>query len=70
MKIEIKLNKNSSFNNKQHFFNCLKDLLEEWNDINLGLGPKEMDKQEAGFNLDRYKELHNFLQLTIKGHKI
>ena len=62
MKIKIELDKNSSFNSEQHFFDCLKDLLEEWNDINLGLGPKEMDKQDAGFDYDRYEELKTFLE--------
>ena len=61
MKISIKLDKNSSFNNEKHFFECLKDLIEEWNDVNIGLGPKEMDKQDAGFDIDRYEELKNFL---------
>ena len=31
MKIKVKLNKDSSFNNELHFFHCLEDLLEREN---------------------------------------
>ena len=62
MRIKVELDKGSSFNNELHFFHCLKDLLEEWNDENLGLGPKEMDEQDAGFNSDRLEELQTFLK--------
>ena len=62
MKIKIELNKNSSFNSENHFFECLKDLLEEWNNENLGLGCKEVEEQDAGFNSDRFLELKTFLE--------
>ena len=62
MKIKIELNKNSSFNSENHFFECLKDLLEEWNNENLGLGCKEMEEQDAGFNSDTFLELKTFLE--------
>jgi len=62
MKIKIELNKNSSFNSPKHFFECLKDLLEEWNNENLGLGCKELAKHDAGFNSDRFEELQKFLE--------
>ena len=63
MKIKVKLNKDSSFNNELHFFHCLEDLLDEWNNDLLGLGgPKEMGKTDAGFNSDRLEELQKFLK--------
>ena len=61
MKIKIELNKNSSFNSEKHFFECLEDLLNEWNESEF-YGPKEMDKQDAGFNSDRLEELQKFLK--------
>jgi hypothetical protein len=62
MKISVKLNKNSSFNDEKHFFNCLLDLLEEWDDETIGLGTKECDKLDAGFDYDRFIELKTFLE--------
>ena len=49
----MKLEKNSSFNSKEHFFNCLNDLINEWEET---LGPKEMDKDDSGFNCERLKD--------------
>tara|TARA_R110000850_G_C9707174_1_gene440755 strand:+ start:54 stop:251 length:198 start_codon:yes stop_codon:yes gene_type:complete len=63
MKMKIELGENSSFNNKQHFFDCLIDLLNEWNESE---GSKEMEEQDIGFNYNRYKELTSFLQTTTK----
>ena len=54
MSININLKKDSSFNNKEHFFYCLNDLINEWEEV---IGPKEMDLEDAGFNCDRLKEL-------------
>jgi|TARA_R110000868_G_scaffold236550_1_gene490621 hypothetical protein len=58
MEMKIKLDKNSSFNSEQHFFDCLTDLLNEWNESE---GPKEMEEQDTGFNSNRYRELKKFL---------
>jgi len=54
MKLSIKLNKNSSFNSEEHFIDCLRDLIEEWEDC---VGPKEMDIDDVGFNCERLTEL-------------
>jgi hypothetical protein len=54
MTIKINLEKNSSFNNEEHFMYCLQDLITEWEDI---LGPKEMDTEDVGFNCERLREL-------------
>ena len=56
--LNITLQKNSSFNNTQHFIECLKDLIIEWEDT---LGPKEMDKEDVGINCERLKELKSIL---------
>jgi len=56
--LNITLQKNSSFNNRQHFIECLKDLIIEWEDT---LGPKEMDKEDVGINCERLKELKSIL---------
>tara|TARA_Y100001972_G_C7408310_1_gene211799 strand:- start:68 stop:265 length:198 start_codon:yes stop_codon:yes gene_type:complete len=62
MKIKVELDEDSSFNSEEHFFHCLQDLIDEWNDESLGLGPKEMDETDAGFNCDRFHELKSFLE--------
>ena len=61
MKIKVELDEDSAFNSEEHFFHCLQDLIDEWNDESLGLGTKEMDEQDAGFNSDRLDELHTVL---------
>ena len=30
MQLKVELSKNSSFNSKKHFFLCLDDLVDEW----------------------------------------
>ena len=54
MNIKINLEENSSFNNEEHFIDCLKDLVTEWEDV---LGAKEMDTEDVGFNSERLREL-------------
>jgi len=54
MIVSIKLDKNSSFNNEEHFIDCLKDLIMEWEDC---IGPKEMNTEDVGFNCERLREL-------------
>tara|TARA_R100001163_G_C5066074_1_gene204302 strand:- start:76 stop:258 length:183 start_codon:yes stop_codon:yes gene_type:complete len=54
MTIKINLEKNSSFNNEEHFIDCLKDLITEWEEC---LGAKEMDTEDVGFNCERLREL-------------
>ena len=54
MNIKINLEENSSFNNEEHFIDCLKDLVTEWEDV---LGAKEMDTEDVGFNCERLREL-------------
>ena len=61
MKIKVELDKDSSFNDELHFFHCLEDLIDEWNESEF-YGPKEMDEQDAGFNSDRLEELYTFLK--------
>ena len=56
--LNVQLQKHSSFNNKEHFIYCLHDLVNEWEDV---IGPKEMDKEDAGFNYERLKELKSML---------
>lgn len=58
----MELKKNSSFNSKEHFFNCLNDLVNEWEET---LGPKEMDKDDSGFNCERLKELRTMIKKEI-----
>ena len=60
MKIKVTLAKDSAFNNEQHFLDCLHDLMEEWYHME-GLGCKEMDKEDAGFDSDRYAELMAYI---------
>ncbi len=52
--ISVGLPKNSSFVNENHFFYCLDDLINEWEDV---VGPKEMDELDSGFNCERLTEL-------------
>tara|TARA_R100001163_G_C4998302_1_gene148372 strand:+ start:174 stop:356 length:183 start_codon:yes stop_codon:yes gene_type:complete len=54
MHIKIKLKENSSFNSEEHFIDCLKDLITEWEDC---LGAKETDTDDVGFNCERLTEL-------------
>ena len=59
MSITVKLQENSSFNNTELFFDCLKDLITEWEDT---LGPKEMDTEDVGFNCERLREFKSMLE--------
>tara|TARA_E500000318_G_C3428785_1_gene160266 strand:- start:230 stop:418 length:189 start_codon:yes stop_codon:yes gene_type:complete len=61
MKIKVELNKFSDFNSQEHFFDCLNDLLEEWNDT---CSPKEMNKEDVGFNYTRFEELKTAIRRT------
>jgi len=63
--IKVNIPDSSEFNSEEHFYLCLIDLLEEWNDENLGLGTKEMDKEDAGFDCDRYQELMKVLSKKV-----
>ena len=65
--ISVKLNRNSSFVNETHFFYCLTDLINEWEDI---IGPKEMDKLDSGFNCERLTELKTMLNKRRKSWTI
>ena len=67
MNLNIKLSKNSTFNNEEHFFYCLDYLLDEWEEI---VGVKEMDKNDVGFNYERLEELKRMMRnakLKFKG---
>ena len=59
MSITVKLQENSSFNDEEHFLNCLKDLVIEWEDT---LGAKEMDTEDVGFNCERLREFKSMLE--------
>jgi len=59
MTITVKLQENSSFNDTEHFLDCLKDLIKEWEDT---LGAKEMDTDDVGFNCERLRELKFMLK--------
>jgi len=59
MNIKINLKENSSFNSEEHFIDCLKDLIIEWEDM---LGVKEMDEEEVGFDYERLTELKEALK--------
>ena len=48
----------TNFNDKEHFIDCLRDLINEWEDV---IGPKEMDKDDVGINCERLKELKSIL---------
>ena len=63
MTMQITLQKDSTFNDKEHFIYCLHDLVNEWEDI---IGPKEMDKEDVGFNSERLLELKTILNKLAK----
>ena len=52
MKIKVELDKDSSFNDALHFFHCLEDLIDEWNESEF-YGPKEMDEQDDWLHRNR-----------------
>jgi len=60
MNIKINLDENSTFNNEEHFIDCLKDLVVEWEDL---VGAKEMEEEEVGFNCERLRELKKCLMI-------
>lgn len=62
MQLKVELSKNSSFNSKKHFFLCLDDLVDEWEET---LGAKEMDKNDSGFNCERLRELKAMINKEI-----
>ena len=67
MNLNIKLSKNSTFNSEEHFFYCLDDLLDEWEEI---VEAKEMGKDDIGFNDERLEELKRMIRnakLKFKG---
>ncbi len=59
MNIKINLEQDSNFNSEEHFIDCLKDLIIEWEDM---LGAKEMDEEDVGFNLERLTEFKEALK--------
>ena len=61
MNLNIKLAKNSTFNNEEHFFYCLDDLLDEWEEIVVA---KEMGNNDIGFNDERLEELKRMIRNT------
>ena len=60
--LNVTLPKNSAFNNKEHFFLCLNDLVNEWEET---LGAKEMDEEDSGFNCERLRELRAMIRKEI-----
>ena len=56
--IKIDTSNSSEFNNEEHFYLCLIDLLEEWFET---IEPKEMATSDVGFDLDRFNELMKVL---------
>ena len=60
--LNVTLPKNSAFNNEEHFFTCLNDLLNEWEET---LGAKEMDEEDSGFNCERLRELKAMINKEI-----
>jgi hypothetical protein len=63
MALSIKLTRNSAFNNKKHFFYCLADLVNEWEDV---IGAKEMDTNDCGFNYARLLELKAMIKKEVE----
>ena len=63
MALSVKLTKNSAFNNKKHFFYCLTDLVNEWEEV---IGAKEMDTNDCGFNYERLQELRTMIPKEVK----
>jgi len=62
MGLKVKLTKNSAFNSEEHFFTCLDDLVNEWEET---LGAKEMDEEDSGFNCERLRELRTMIRKEI-----
>ena len=60
--LNVTLPKNSAFNNKEHFFTCLDDLVNEWEET---LGAKEIDKEDCGLNYERLEELKTMILKQI-----
>ena len=60
--IKIDTSNSSEFNNEEHFYICLIDLLEEWNET---VEPKEMATKDAGFDSDRFEELMKVLHRKV-----
>ena len=60
--LNVTLPKNSAFNNEEHFFTCLNDLVNEWEET---LGAKEMDEEDSGFNCERLRELRTMIRKEI-----
>ena len=60
--LNVTLPKNSAFNNEEHFFTCLNDLVNEWEET---LGAKEMDEKDSGFNCERLRELRTMIRKEI-----
>jgi hypothetical protein len=60
--IKIDTSNSSEFNDDDHFYFCLIDLLEEWNET---VEPKEMATNDAGFDSDRFTELMEILHRKV-----
>ena len=56
--LKVKLTKNSACNSEEHFFTCLDDLVNEWEET---LGAKEMNEEDSGFNCERLRELRTMI---------
>lgn len=63
MTLSVKLTKNSAFNNETHFFYCLLDLINEWEET---IGAKEMEQNDCGFNYERLQELRTMIPKEVK----
>ena len=62
MNLKVELTKNSAFNSEEHFFLCLNDLVNEWEET---LGAKEMDEEDSGFNCERLRELRTMIEKEV-----
>ena len=63
MTLSVKLKKNSAFNDETHFFYCLIDLINEWEET---IGAKKMDKDECGIDYARLLELRAMIPKEVK----
>ena len=60
--IKVNTSNSSEFLDDEHFYLCLIDLLEEWNET---VEPKEMATNDAGFDSDRFDELMKVLSKKV-----
>jgi len=60
--IKVNTSNSSEFLDDEHFYLCLIDLLEEWNET---VEPKEMATNDNGFDSDRFDELMKVLSKKV-----